>query len=67
MNGYKTIVFNAVMLLVFILNTFKPELGVTTDDASVAVEGINQLIIIVGGVGNLILRHFSNSPIAYKK
>ena len=67
MKGYKTIIFNVLMLLVFILNTFKPELGITTDDATAAAEGINQMIIIVTALGNLILRHFTNSTVAYKK
>lgn len=67
MNGYKTIIFNVLMGLVLIATQFAPDLHISTEQIQVATDGIVQLIAIVTVLGNLVLRHFTKSSIAYKK
>lgn len=67
MNGYKTIIFNVLMGLVLIATQFAPDLNISTEQIQLATDGVVQLIAIVTVLGNLALRHFTKSPIAYKK
>jgi len=53
--------------LVLIATQFAPDLQISTEQIQLATDGVVQLIAIVTVLGNLVLRHFTKSPIAYKK
>ena len=67
MEGYKTIIFNILLGLVLLINQLDPTIPLPVESVPLATEGIIQLIAIIGVVGNLILRYFTKTPIAYKK
>lgn len=70
MKGYKTVIFNSVMTLAMLAKVFNPESDVDpTVAADTASQGVD--VVMAGGaalwgIGNVLLRSVTNSPI-FKK
>lgn len=66
--GYKTIVFNVVMGLVLFIRAMSPE-SELPDAESVegAVDAVGAAFAAVWGIGNVILRAITDSPIFKKE
>lgn len=64
LKGYKTIVFNAIMTVVMVLRLFAPDAELPDEVAVTgAVDALDAALTTMWGVGNLILRAVTDSPV----
>ena len=68
LKGFKTIAFNVVMTIVMAVRVLSPE-SELPDDAAVqaAVNAVDAAITAAWGIGNIILRAITDSPIFSKE
>jgi hypothetical protein len=67
LKGYRTIVFNLIMMVIAALAMLlTPEQAAQLPDATavnVALDHLDALLVFALGVGNLVLRRFTTTPI----
>lgn len=64
LKGYKTIIFNVVMGLVMILRALSPESELPdAENVEDTIDSLDAALTAVWGVGNIILRAITDSPI----
>lgn len=66
MKGYRTIIFNVLMLGVFLANQFSGDLGITEEQIGVASDVIDKLIGAALVFGNVGLRLVTDTPVGKK-
>jgi hypothetical protein len=68
MKGWKTVLFNAVMVVIALVTTLNPD-AEKPDAAAVqgAIDTGEAAFATIWGVGNVILRALTNSPIFKKE
>ena len=67
MKGYKTIIFNTLMTVVAVVKALNPDTEApSAEDLQAAVDSVDAAIAAVWGIGNVILRAITNSPIFNK-
>ena len=70
MKGYKTVIFNVVMTVVMAWRLWFPETASelpTGETVQVVIDNIDKALIAGWGIGNLILRTITNTPIFKNK
>lgn len=70
LKGYRTIVFNAIMLAVMILaqqGIITPEQSPTGDQVNVFLDNLDAVLAAVWGIGNVALRVVTNTPVGQKE
>lgn len=65
--GYRTIIFNVLMAVIFTANQFMGDTGITEEQINIAADGLNTLIGIVTIIGNVILRTVTTTPVGKKE
>lgn len=64
MQGYRTVVFNCIMLVFLVVRVLNPEVIVPdTDQINEWLNGIDAGILALTTIGNIILRAITSAPI----
>ena len=66
LKGYKTVLFNAVMMVVAFFSMQGSDSPPTASDVSTAIDLADAALVSVWGIGNWILRHVTDSPVFWK-
>ncbi len=69
LKGFRTILFNAVMGLVAVLNAFGlfgTDAAPSADQVTAAFDGLDVALAAIWSIGNVILRAITNTPM-FKK
>ena len=62
--GYKTVAFNVVMTALLLIRAWQPEAELPTEEqVTQSLDAIDQGLIATWGLGNVVLRAVTNSPI----
>lgn len=68
MKGYRTILFNIVMTFLAAVTIVAPDADLpTADDVQSTLGAVETAIVAVWGIGNMILRAITTSPIFKKE
>lgn len=68
LQGYKTVIFNVLMGIIMLVRALNPDATVPGEESlHGAVDALDVALTAVWGVGNVILRAITSSPIFKKK
>jgi hypothetical protein len=70
MKGFRTIIFNSIMLIVMILSqigVFTPENAPDAAAVNAFLDSMDAVLVFALTVGNIILRFFTNTPALRKE
>lgn len=68
LKGYKTVIFTVTMAAIMLIRAFSPGAELPDEGAvSGAIDAVELAIVSVWGVGSLILRAITSSPIFNRK
>lgn len=66
--GYRTVLFNIVMAVVMITKSLNPDMeSPSAEEVQQAVDMLDAAIAAVWGIGNVVLRAITTSPIFKKE
>lgn len=66
LKGWKTVLFNILMLIAFLGNQWGFETGLDEESINVFISNLDAVIGFVTVVGNILLRHVTDSPVGYR-
>lgn len=68
LKGYKTVIFNVIMGLIMMIRALNPDAEVPGDESvNAAIDALDVTLTALWGIGNLILRAITTSPVFKKE
>lgn len=68
LKGYRTVIFNIIMTAVMTMKMWMPESDLPdADSINHAIDGLDAAITLIWGVGNILLRAVTNTPVFKKE
>ena len=68
MQGYRTIVFNAIMAVLILVRSAWPDLVVPTEsDVNAFLSAVDSIFAAIMVIGNLVLRFVTKTPVGQKQ
>ena len=67
LKGYRTIIFNVIMTVLLMIRLWQPDIELPSEgDISAGLDLIDKALVFVWGLGNLIIRIITDTPIFRK-